>query len=75
MTNDQIIETAKQAGITFITKQGVASATEEWLTSFARLIEAAIKELKDAKLCDRFGDREMHPYGCAAAIRNSGGGA
>lgn len=38
MTNEQIIELAKQAGITFITKSGVASATEEWLIEFANLV-------------------------------------
>lgn len=38
MTNEQIIELANQAGITFITKSGVASATEEWLVEFARLV-------------------------------------
>lgn len=38
MTNEQIIELANQAGITFITKSGVASATEEWLVGFAQLV-------------------------------------
>lgn len=49
MAPDQTIELANQAGITFITKTGVASATEEWLVEFARLVgnakleEAAMK--------------------------------
>ena len=51
MTDDQIIEIAHDAGITFVTKQGVASATEEFLTTFARLIAAKQKEI-DAQICE-----------------------
>jgi hypothetical protein len=44
MTDDDIIEMAHQAGITYVTGHGVASATFEWLAAFASLVAAKERE-------------------------------
>jgi hypothetical protein len=44
MTQDDIIRMAREAGITFVTEVGVASATPEWLERFAALVAAAERE-------------------------------
>ena len=44
MTDEKVIELANQAGITFITKSGVAGATEEWLVNFAQLVQNEVIE-------------------------------
>ena len=44
MTRDEIIAMAQDAGITFITDYGVASATSEWLERFASLVAAGERE-------------------------------
>ena len=81
MTEDDIIEMAHQAGITYVTGHGVASATFEWLDAFASLVAAREREAC-AKVCDvkasdivsnasdeyREG-RSMAATVCAAAIR------
>jgi hypothetical protein len=41
MTRDDIIRMAREAGITFVTEVGVASATPEWIERFAALVAAA----------------------------------
>lgn len=41
MTKDDIIRMAQEAGVTFVTEFGVASATPEWLERFAKLIYEA----------------------------------
>jgi hypothetical protein len=76
MTNYEILMMAEKAGITFVVQQGVASATEEWLTNFARLIAKRQREI-DAGICERragFGSyaESMGAHriltSCAAAI-------
>lgn len=44
MNRDEIIRMARDAGITFVTEHGVASATPEWLERFAALVAAAERE-------------------------------
>ena len=51
MTRDDVIKIAQDAGITFVTDFGVASATPEWLERFA---DAIIEEC--AKVCERISD-------------------
>ena len=72
MTNDQIIEIAKQAGF-----YAPDTYHQEMLIAFARLIEAATRE-EDARICESAHDwtqveRLNVMKDCAAAIRNSGG--
>ena len=55
MTEDDIIEMAHQAGITYVTGHGVASATFEWLQKFASLVAAKEREAC-AKLCEEYRD-------------------
>ena len=38
MSNQEIVDLADKAGITFVTQSGVASATVEWLQKFASLV-------------------------------------
>jgi hypothetical protein len=38
MTREDVIRMAREAGITFVTEYGVASATPEWLERFATLV-------------------------------------
>ena len=52
MTQEEIIALAREAGITFVTEFGVASATPEFFTRFADLVAA--REREDcALICDR----------------------
>lgn len=44
MTHEEIIAMAREAGITFVTEFGVASATPEFLTRFADLVAARERE-------------------------------
>jgi hypothetical protein len=44
MNKEDIIRMAREAGITFVTEVGVASATPEWLERFAALVAAAERE-------------------------------
>lgn len=44
MTEDDIIDLADKAGITFVTQSGVASATVEWLQKFADMVAAKERE-------------------------------
>lgn len=74
ITQDKIIEWAREVGAHRYTnrhfpEQPAFAFNIERLTAFAQLVEQYRKE-KDAGICDRFGDRGMHPYECAAAIRN-----
>ena len=73
MTRDDIIRMAREAGITFVTEHGVASATPEWLERFVALVAAAEREAC-AKVCEAryMGDNnreDMEAKRCAAAIR------
>ena len=67
MTKDNIIQMAREAGIsdTYFDFQMVSP---EYLERFATLVVAAQRE-ECAELCDRFAVRDMHPAECAAAIR------
>ncbi len=56
MTRDDIICMAREAGITFVTEVGVASATPEWLERFAALVAAAERE-ECAKVADKYMER------------------
>ncbi len=47
MTREDIIRMAREAGITFVTEVGVASATPEWLERFANIVAAAERERCD----------------------------
>jgi hypothetical protein len=71
MTRDDVIRMAREAGITFVTEVGVASATPEWLERFAALIAAAEREE-----CAQMAEHVMYGRdGCdrtAAAIRARG---
>ena len=77
MKDDQIIEMAHGAGITFVTKQGLASATEEWLIAFARCIAEKQKEI-DAGIAEleaddaKYNGVEGACLRIAAAIRKGG---
>jgi hypothetical protein len=44
MTRDDIIRMAHEAGITYVTGHGVASATFEWLDRFASLVAERERE-------------------------------
>ena len=44
MTSQEIIDMAHEAGITYVTGHGVASATFEWLDRFAGLVAAQERE-------------------------------
>ena len=44
MTSQEIIDMAHEAGITYVTGHGVASATFEWLDRFAGLVAARERE-------------------------------
>ena len=44
MTEDDIIDLADKAGITFVTQSGVASATVEWLQKFADMVAERERE-------------------------------
>jgi hypothetical protein len=44
MTRDDIERMAHEAGITYVTGYGVASATFEWLERFAALVAAAERQ-------------------------------
>lgn len=74
MTRDDIIRMAQEAGVTFVTDFGVASATPEWLARFAALVAAAERDAC-AKVCDQF-DAENPFIGqgrkCAEIIRARG---
>lgn len=65
MNREQVIQWARESGLI---------GPNDWLIdgnkieAFAALVAAHERE-EDAKLCERFGLREMHPYECAAAIR------
>ena len=64
MTKQEIIEMAHQAGITYVTEHGVASATLEWLKKFADLV--AERERLAARQWQGLTDDEavdLLPYG------------
>ena len=65
MTNDQILEMAKQANKVHIEDE----VFFEFCIAFARLIQQAQRE-EDAVICEQ----RLEVF-CAAAIRNSGGAA
>ena len=44
MSDQEIVDLADKAGITFVTQSGVASATVEWLQKFAALVSARERE-------------------------------
>lgn len=44
MTHDELVDMAHEAGITYVTGHGVASATFEWLDRFAGLVAARERE-------------------------------
>jgi hypothetical protein len=71
MTHDELVDMAHEAGITYVTGHGVASATFEWLDRFARLVAAREREAC-AKLCEQLRDEDGYEsWGteCATAIR------
>jgi len=80
MTNDQIIEMAKQSGIEFDADGSNSFIfSKDQFIAFARLIEKQVKE-ECAKEVDDFRKRRYNnecdisvAHDCAAAIRNSGG--
>jgi hypothetical protein len=83
MTNDQIIEMAKDAGLTCYGGSKQSSGLHSWhaytnhLEAFARLIAEKQRE-EDAGICMGLCSviEEPHEFErCAAAIRNSGGAA
>lgn len=65
MTDEQIIEMAKQAGF----EDYGTSWIDSRLTTFARIIQAAQRE-EDARICDDL--KNFFGYQCASAIRNQG---
>ena len=76
MTEDDIIDLADKAGITFVTQSGVASATVEWLAAFASLVAAREREAC-AQMCEDQDTGQDLPYDlavieCAKAIRARG---
>jgi hypothetical protein len=77
LTSDQIIEMAKDAGLTCYGGSKQSNGLHSWhaytnhLEAFARLIQQAQRE-EDARICD---DHCEVPCNSAAAIRNSGGAA
>ena len=66
MTNEQIIEMAKQAGDDW---DHTLPSDKDFLIAFARLIAAAQRE-EDARIVDEFSDSG---FMFSDAIRNSGG--
>ena len=76
ISDDQIIEMAKQSGTPIRHYYDDNGLTEKELIAFARLIEAKVRE-EDAKLVDNlYHETYMRNIrDCAAAIRNSGGAA
>ena len=76
MTDEEIIEMAHQAGITYVTGHGVASATFEWLQKFADLVAAREREAC-AQMCEDQDTGQDLPYDlavieCAKSIRARG---
>jgi len=77
MTDDDIIRMAEDAGTTYVTGHGVASAKIEWLRGFAARVAAREREAC-AKVCDMIAaDYYGSPAGtgadnCAYAIRARG---
>ena len=53
MNREDIIRMEQEAGVTFVTDFGVASATPEWLERFAALVAAAEREAC-AKVCEEY---------------------
>jgi len=76
MNTEDIIRMAREAGITFVTEVGVASATPEWLEHFAALVAAAEREACLAACRIYQNDEEPYPgfqngvACCIAAIKN-----
>lgn len=70
MTQEEIIRMAQEAGLTFVTEFGVASAPPEWIERFAALIAAAERE-RCARVCDVYAANDPENFAdiCAAAIR------
>ena len=58
MNRDDVIKIAQDAGITFVTDFGAASATPEWLERFA---DAIIEEC--AMVCERISDEYQEQEG------------
>jgi len=55
MTREDVIALANEAGTLFVTEQGVASATPEWLERFAALVVE--REREDcAAICDKYSE-------------------
>ena len=66
MTDEEIIDLADKAGITFVTQSGVASATVKWLQKFASLVAAKERERLAARQWQGLTDDEavdLLPYG------------
>ena len=55
MNRENVIALAYEAGNLFVTEQGVASATPEWLERFAALVAAAERE-DCAAICDKYSE-------------------
>jgi len=73
MTNDQIIQWAREAGVSIRGHYDETGSTPAELQRFAELVAAAERE-ECAALCDRFQARDvgMQPAECAAAIHARG---
>lgn len=71
MTREEILRMAQEAGVTFVTDFGVASATPEWLERFANLVAAAEREAC-ANLCEEHWRNNGNAMECADAIRARG---
>jgi hypothetical protein len=80
MTQDEIIEMAREAGGCDITSHGwtswVGTQSTEFLERLTKLVAAKEREAC-AKLCESYTDKsdsdhETHGYACAAAIRARG---
>ena len=73
MTRDDVLRMADEAGITFVSQVGVASATAEWLERFAALVAAHERE-ECAKVCDEISTGAYWEGAdlAAAAIRARG---
>lgn len=67
------LKLAEEAGITFVTEQGVASATPEWLVKFADLVEREYEQChaKDLEQNFEFGierGRELEREACVKFV-------
>lgn len=71
MNRELAIKLAEEAGITFITGAGVASATPEWLEKFAELVEREYARCheEDLKLNYKWGVEEGRELERAACVK------